>query len=85
MKMSKKGTSLVYVLLICGVFTIILPLYITIMTAFKTVGENTASFFALPQQLYWGNFEAVLSDGKYLYAFGNTVYVTAFVLLGNML
>lgn len=84
MKMRTASKSLVYVILSLGVLLIILPLYMTIITAFKTTAENTASFFALPKQWSLDNFKAVLEGGKYARAFGNTVYITVLVLLGNV-
>jgi raffinose/stachyose/melibiose transport system permease protein len=79
----KKSTT--FILLIFGVLMIILPLYMTIITAFKTTAENTASFFALPRSFYLGNFQQVLLRGGYIQAFINTVYITAGVILGNMI
>lgn len=72
-----------YVLLFIGVLLIVLPLYMTVITAFKTVAENTASFFALPESLNFNNFKTVLEGGKYYRALANTVYITVLVLLGN--
>jgi len=83
-KQRKVGNTAVYALLIAGVLMIILPLYITVMTAFKTVAENTASFFTLPQSLNFSNFKTVLEGGKYFHALLNTVYITVLVLMGNV-
>lgn len=76
---------LTYLFLCCGILFIVLPLYITIVTAFKTPAESTVSFFTLPQSFYLGNFEKIVTSPKYWYAFANTVYITAFTLLGNAL
>lgn len=84
MKQSKLGHTAVYAFLIAGVLMILLPLYITVMTAFKTVAENTASFFTLPESLNFDNFKTVLEGGKYFQALLNTVYITVLVLLGNI-
>ncbi len=84
MKQSKFANIAVYALLIAGVLMIILPLYITVMTAFKTVAENTASFFTPPKSLSFNNFKTVLEGGKYFRALLNTVYITVLVLLGNV-
>lgn len=83
MKQSKASKAITYFLLSLGVLMILFPLYITIITAFKTTAENTASFFALPQTLNFDNFKTVLEGGKYFRALANTVYITLFVLLGN--
>jgi len=84
LKQSKLGHTAVYAFLIAGVLMILLPLYITVMTAFKTVAENTASFFTLPESLNFDNFKTVLEGGKYFQALLNTVYITVLVLLGNI-
>lgn len=84
MKQKAASKAGVYVLLTLGVLLIIFPLYMTVITAFKTTAENTASFFALPQSWRLDNFKAVLEGGRYFRAFGNTVYVTVLVLLGNL-
>lgn len=76
--------ALVYVILSAGVLLIVFPLYITLMTAFKTAAENTASFFSLPQSLSFQNFAKVLEGGRYFRALGNTVFVTLLVLAGNV-
>ena len=84
MRLSRASKTAIYSFLMLGVLMIILPLYITLMTAFKTPAENTASFFALPQSINLSNFATVLEGGKYFHALGNTVYITALVLLGNI-
>lgn len=74
-----------YGILTIGILFILVPMYITIITAFKSPAESTASFFSLPQSLYLENFRQILSSEKYWYALMNTVYITAFTLLGNTL
>jgi raffinose/stachyose/melibiose transport system permease protein len=76
---------IVYVLLVSGILMIILPLYMTIITAIKTNAENTASFFAWPGSLYLDNFHKVLNDPRLFRSFINTVYITAGVLAGNIM
>jgi raffinose/stachyose/melibiose transport system permease protein len=85
MKMGRSEQVLRYVLLSCGVLMVLLPLYMTLITAFKTTAENTASFFAPPRSFYLGNFKGVLQKGGYLRAFFNTVYITAGVIVGNLI
>ncbi len=85
MNRSKLHTTIVYFFLILGVVMIALPLYMTVITAFKTTAENTASFFALPKRLDFSNFAHVLEGGRYFKALLNTIYITAFVVLGNTL
>ena len=85
MKLNRTAKSFIYVLLTAGVLMIVLPLYITVMTAFKTAAENTASFFTPPKTLNFDNFKAVLDGGKYFQALGNTAYITVLVMLGNLM
>ena len=51
-----KNNPLIYVFLILGLFLIVIPLYLTIITAFKTSGELLRDFFSFPESLYLGNF-----------------------------
>lgn len=85
MTKSKKTNILPFILLCVGILFIVLPLYMTVITAFKTTAENTASFFALPKSFYLENFKEVLAGGGFMQALFNTVYITAGVILGNML
>ncbi len=75
--------AVTYALLIIGALTIVLPLYMTAIIPFKTVAENTASYFALPSRFNLDNFRTVLAGGRFFRALANTAYITAFVLLGN--
>jgi raffinose/stachyose/melibiose transport system permease protein len=84
-EIKKRGSISTYVLIVFGMLLIALPLYITLVTAFKTNAQSTASFFSFPTTLYLGSFEKILSSPKYYAAFGNTVYITVFVLLGNLI
>lgn len=59
-----------------GLFIIAEPLYITIITAFKTREESAANFFAFPKSLYFGNFLEVVNKQNYLRYLGNTVIIT---------
>lgn len=78
-------TSVQYVLLFIGVLLIVLPLYITIITPFKTSVENAKSFFSFPSTLYLDNYTTILTSERYYRALLNTVYVTTFTLLGSVL
>lgn len=85
--MATKGIkrALTYGVLAIGMLFILVPLYITIITAFKSPAESSTSFFALPKGLYLDNIKQILSSEKYWYALRNTVYITTFTLLGNLL
>lgn len=78
------SNTLSYILLGFGVLMILLPLYITVVTAFKTPSESTRSYFTLPGSFYLENFKTVLSSKAYWRAFGNTTLITVVVLIGNV-
>ena len=84
MKMSSRTKALTYVVCILGVLLVVFPLYVTVVTAFKSPNESARSFLTLPSSLYLDNFQNILRGGDYWTAFFNTVYITAFVLLGNL-
>ena len=81
----KKYNFWIYAILIVGVIIILLPLYITLVTAFKSNQQSTQSFFSLPNPIYFDSFKQILTSPKYYRAFFNTTYLTAFVLIGNMI
>ena len=81
----KQNNILTYFILILGVLLIILPLYVTVVTAFKSNEQSAQSFFSLPIPLYLESFKEILLSEKYYRALMNTVYITAIVLLGNVL
>ena len=76
---------LVYCLLVLGVFFVILPLYISVVTAFKRTSDSIRNYLTPPSDLYLGNFGYILGKGDYWRAFINTVVITIIVMLGDML
>lgn len=79
MKLSKGGVVLkilAYVLLIAGALMILFPLFITLITAFKTQQESAESFFSLPSSFYLGNFQSVFQKAGYFTYFGNSTLIT---------
>lgn len=81
----KQNNILTYFILILGVLLIILPLYVTVVTALKSNEQSAQSFFSLPIPIYLESFKEVLFSEKYYRALMNTVYITVIVLLGNVL
>lgn len=81
----KQNNILTYFILILGVLLIILPLYVTVVTALKSNEQSAQSFFSLPIPIYLESFKEVLFSEKYYRALMNTVYITAIVLFGNVL
>ena len=60
MRQGRASKALTYIILTCGVVLIFFPLYITVMTAFKTAAESTVSYLKPASSLYLGNFKAIL-------------------------
>ncbi len=85
MVMRKPGKVMIFGLLCLGILLIVLPIYITVVTAMKTAGESLRSFFTLPSSLMMDNFERVINSSGYWRSFGNTILITVIVLLGNVL
>ena len=86
MNASKRRVNLLaYLILIVGSILILFPLYITICTTFKTQAESASSFFTLPKSLYLGNYQQILSHPTLKFAYGNTIYITVFSLLAELL
>ena len=82
----KKTAKLaVYLVLVFGLLTIMTPLYITVVTTFKTASESTKSFFTFPKGLYLDSYVEILKNPKFYYALRNTFCITLAALAGNML
>lgn len=71
-----------YIVLLTGMMVILLPLYVTVVTAFKTHEESAKSFFTLPKSLYLGNFIEIIEGTKFFrYTFNSVVNVVVCVAL----
>ena len=57
------------------------PVYVTIITAFKTREESTVNFFSFPSQFYLGNFREIIEKQNYFRYLGNTVIITVCSLI----
>lgn len=80
-----KGKKLVfnilkYVILCIGVAFIFMPLYLTIINAFKTSPESAKSFFSLPKSLFLGNFVTVIHKANYITFAMNSFLITGISL-----
>ena len=84
MIMKKPARILVFGVLCLGVLLIVLPIYITIVTAMKTAGESLRSFFSLPSTFMMDNFARVITSTGYWRSFANTLMITVIVLVGNI-
>ena len=84
-KKVKPQNIISYIVLIIGMLIILLPMYVTVITAFKTHEESAKSFFALPQSLYLGNFIEIIEGTKFfrytLNSVLNVVICVALILL----
>lgn len=74
--MSKLRGLIKYLYLMAGLMLILLPMYLTIITALKTPSESAKNFFAPPSTLYFGNFIEVFKKSKYLMYVTNSVSIT---------
>ncbi|MGZ7443996.1 carbohydrate ABC transporter permease [Paenibacillus sp. TH7-28] len=77
----KRLSTVSYVLLSAGLVVIFLPLYLTVITAFKTSKESARNFFAFPSELYLGNFQEVLFNNDFFQFFSNSVLITVVSIL----
>lgn len=77
----KRLSAVNYILLSAGLVVIFLPLYLTVITAFKTSKESARNFFAFPSELYLGNFQEVLFNNNFFQFFSNSVLITLVSIL----
>lgn len=72
----------IYFILIVGALMILLPMYVTIITALKTPEETAKNFFALPSHLYLDNFRTVIHEANFFYYIKNSLFITILSLVG---
>ena len=65
-----------YVIAVAGAILILMPFYVTLITAFKTPQESAQSFFSFPKSFYLENFKTVFAKAGYFKYFMNSVVVT---------
>ena len=63
-------------ILFVGILLIAFPMYLTIVTAFKTGKETAQNFFTLPQTLYLDNFKEVIQSNEFFVYVGNSILIT---------
>ena len=54
-----------YLIAAAGAIIILLPFYVTLITAFKTPQEPAQNFFSFPKSLYLENFKTVFAKAGY--------------------
>jgi len=67
-----------YLILSIGIIIVIFPMYLTIVTSFKTTAESAENFFSWPNSLFLGNYVDVINSNNFLVYFSNSVFVTVF-------
>lgn len=81
-KKVRPGRIASYILMIVGILIVLFPMYVTVVTAFKTHEESAKSFFTLPHSLYLDNFAKVIEGTKFFrYTFNSVVNVVICVVL----
>lgn len=73
--------SIAYLIAVSGAVIILLPFYVTLITALKTPQESAQNFFALPKSLYLENFKTVFARAGYFKYFMNSTVVTVTSLI----
>lgn len=75
MKKYNLSKILTLALLLLGLTAIIVPLYLTVVSSFKTTANITGDFFGLPNPFTWLNYERVFDDGLVIH-FINSALIT---------
>ncbi|MDR0641121.1 MAG: carbohydrate ABC transporter permease [Treponema sp.] len=73
---SKPERAVSYLFLSLGALAIIFPIYLTVITAFKTPDEIARNFFLPPGSFYLGNMQYILTRSKFLLYVRNSLFVT---------
>jgi len=71
-----------FIVLAAGLFLVMIPFYLTIVSAFKTDMELYSRFFALPQTLNLENFKTIFAKPTFLDSFFNSLKLTVISLIG---
>ncbi|HIW41782.1 MAG TPA: carbohydrate ABC transporter permease [Candidatus Mediterraneibacter vanvlietii] len=75
------GRGVSYLIAAVGALVILLPFYVTVITAFKTPEQSAKNFFSFPTGLYLDNFKSVFEKAGYFKYFMNSVIVTVSSLI----
>ena len=75
-RLKKRGKELMIMLaLLPGVVMVFFPIYITVISAFKTAQESNTAFFAFPTSLFLDNFVSVIESNNYFLYIANTTVI----------
>jgi raffinose/stachyose/melibiose transport system permease protein len=77
MKKNAVAGAVTYTILLAGLVLIIIPFYLTLVSAFKNSNELLGNFFGPPSGLYLENFAAIFAKKDYFYAVFNSFQITA--------
>ena len=69
-----------YAILVFGVLLIAMPLFLVLITAFKSNLQIADNWFSLPIPLYLDNFKTLFGKPELGFAFGNSVVIAAVFL-----
>ncbi|MET3643615.1 carbohydrate ABC transporter permease [Streptococcus gallinaceus] len=75
MKAKKQSHILAYIVLIAGIFLMLIPLAVTLISSFKSTADITGNFFGLPKEWTLSNYERLFTDGISTY-FMNSTFMT---------
>ncbi|CRH90107.1 Inner membrane ABC transporter permease protein ycjP [Chlamydia trachomatis] len=75
MKAKKQNHILAYIVLIAGIFLMLIPLAVTLISSFKSTADITGNFFGLPKEWTLSNYERLFTDGISTY-FMNSTFLT---------
>jgi raffinose/stachyose/melibiose transport system permease protein len=81
----KHSNWLLTALLFLASLTILVPMYLTVVTALKTRADSGSSLWALPGTLHWENFAEAIRITDFWHALGNSVTITLAVIVFTVL
>jgi len=82
---NRKWNVVYYLLLILGGIIVLLPLYLVVITGFKSNTEVMENFFALPQAFSLDNFKAIIGKEGFFTYVRNSFLITIVSLIINVL
>ncbi len=65
--------------------SILIPMYLTVVTALKTRSDSGGSLWSLPQTLHWENFAEAIRITDFWQALGNSLLLTGAVIVLTVL
>lgn len=75
------ATVLKQILMLFGVLLVLLPLYFTLITSFKTLENYGRDKFGFPDPIFTGNIQTALRGGRYFTWFKNSVILSGGAVL----